>query len=578
MHRIFMLALITALLLPGMARAIEVSANVDRTAASLDETLQLQVTLRGGEQARIDTSVITDFRIQPQGTQTSVQVSNGVVTREIIYNYLLVPLRAGKSRIPPLTVESAGREYKTKAILIKISKAPLPDSGKADVFIRTKLSKYDPYLSEHIVYTLELVRAVNIAKASISKIGFDGFIAKELDQQEKYKTRIEGRQYLVSALTYSLVPLKAGPVTIAPVELSCDVIRMRQKRQSFSSFFNGSLLRADNIENRVLTSEPLLVQVKTLPPYFGEHAFSGLVGKFSITAGSERKSLPTGDSTTISITISGSGNIMDASEPQLNLPAAFKVYKDTPTEDIHLQRSGYEGSKTFKAALVAMTSGEYRIGPIGLTYFDTEMEKYRTVTTKEIVLSVLSGSPENSPNPAATSKMPAAPVKKNKVEFTARDIFPLKEDLDTLRSKIPLSIWGYLFFLLLPGGLFLIFAIVHFSVKRELNSSELMALRARQAVRKASEKGIPADESLSCLYRALVSIVFSKAGVKGESLTYEETIEILVANGRPEQEAGQAADLLREIESTRYSDREVQSETRARLLQDTKKMLKVLSS
>ena len=60
--------------------------------------------------------------------------------------------------------------------------------------------------------------------------------------------------------------------------------------------------------------------------------------------------MKTGESATLTVTIKGTGNIMDAALPALNLDTAkFKVYEDTPAQDVQVTEQGFTGQKVVQA-------------------------------------------------------------------------------------------------------------------------------------------------------------------------------------------------------------------------------------
>ena len=85
-----------------------------------------------------------------------------------------------------------------------------------------------------------------------------------------------------------------------------------------------------------------------------------------------------------------------------------------------------------------------------------------------------------------------------------------------------------------------------------------------------------AGRFLSCLYVALVSAVLSKAGMKGESLTYKEVENILKSGGYPEETASAAANLLEKIESAKFGGVDLDGPGRDGLLSEMKRMVEEL--
>jgi hypothetical protein len=561
--------------------AADIRAYVDQKSVQVGESLQLTVSVSGGG-GDVDISPIQDFKVISRGTSTSVQIVNGSMSRETAYNYALIPLREGSLRIPPLPVNVDGAVYHTQEIIVQVSaraQTQPGDDNSRNVFVQAQISNPNPYQGEQMIYTFKLYNAIRIANAKLDKPEFAGFTAKEIGESRTYRTVLSGREYNCTELNYLLIPMNAGEKTIEPAALNCDIVRPRRGRSGsmFDSFFNDSFFGNADLEPAMFRTEAVKVNVKPLPPYNGDVKFSGLVGKFDIQTRLENSSLNVGDSTTLAITLKGAGNIMDAESPEIKIPEAFKVYKDNPEEDIQLGMSGYSGRKTFRVALVPMKEGSYVLEPIRFTYFDVSTGRYETQSTPAISLSV---SPSKEKDKLEVTSAPSEQVKplKKKVEFTGRDILPLKEELDALESRKPLSPMRFALLLLIPA-LFCLMAKLFLALTRKSEDpAQLMAERAEKALKDACSRETSGEEFLSCLYRALVSAILSKAGTKGESLTYSEAAQILRSAGYTDETGAQAAGLLEKIESAKFSGRGLDRDFREELLAETKQMVRSLSS
>ena len=182
---------------------------------------------------------------------------------------------------------------------------------------------------------------------------------------------------------------------------------------------------------------------------------------------------------------------------------------------------------------------------------------------------------------SAPSETAQAPMRfKKKVEFTGRDILPLKEELDALTSRDPMSLVRFILFILflaIPVIVYMSIRAALVFTKKDDHPSRIMADRAEKALKQASKAGASGEEFLSCLYRALVLIILSKAGIKGESLTYAEAKDILSASGYSDEMAAQAAALLERIESSRYSGLQMDGAFKADLLSETKQLFRNVS-
>ncbi|MEE8400019.1 MAG: BatD family protein [Desulfobacterales bacterium] len=578
----FLVSILLVIGLSQPARAADIRAFVDRTSLNPGESVQLTVTSSSGE-ADVDISSLRAFRVSSRGSSSSVQIVNGRVSREISYNYLLFPLKKGRLIIPALTVVADGKVYHTRPIAITVSTAPGKERTN-DIFVEAEISDAAPFEGQQITYSFKLFRSVQIANAKFQKPAFSGFTAQEIGDQKSYQTVVSGRRYDVSALTYVLIPLIPGEKTIEPAILECDIVRPNKRRRNhpFDSFFNDPFFGRSNVEPRIIETKPLTVDIKPLPADKGTVKFSGLVGDFRISAHLDSDTLEVGDSATLSVAIEGKGNIMDAEEPEITVPGAFKTYKDKPEEDLQLTMAGYSGKKIFRIALVPIEAGTYRLAPINLRYFDIAKGRYLTRSTASIPLVVLPAK-EKTSLAAFTPLTPDRKPIKNKVEFTGRDILPLNESLDAIKNHRSVSWQLFMLFLLVPALVYAgVRGILEITGKSDDPASRMAkrADKALNAARHALNRADAADIEgavFTHLYRALVSAVLSKAGNPGESLTYAEVKHILHARGYGDDMCREAARLLERIESARFGGATGGTPTEKGLYTETKALVRRLS-
>ena len=572
------------ILFPLQALATDIQAFVDRNQTAIDETVHLTVSISDGE-GSVDISPIKDFQVVSEGTSNSVQIINSHVSRKTSYNYTLVPLRQGRLKIPSLTVSVEGKPFQTQEIIVTVTKTPQKTSVVGDVFAEAFISKEHPYVGQPIKYTIKFYHAVKIANAKlIQEPSFTGFVSKKIDKNTTYQTVIGGESFDVTEVTYILTPASEGLKTIEPAILSCDIVKRnkRPRSRSFDSFFDDPFFNDPFFGHSTLIpatrrTKPLSVNVMALPPDSGQNIFSGLVGRFGLHGELEKNEIHAGDSTTLSITVEGTGNIMDASAPEVKLPESFKVYKDSPEQDIHIGARGYSGKKVFRYALVGMKKGDFSISPVHLRYFDPASERYITLSTTPFPLKVLSSKEGNKLEIfSAQEKTPLSqPSLKKKVAFTGRDILPVKDTSDVLKQTKSLSSLKFLLYHWIPILLFIMVKLGLVLFKKSDDSTTVMARKAKESLKKINKTG--EDEIfLSSLYRSLIYAIFSTAGLKGESLTYAEAEKLLNANGIRPDTASEAASLLRQIESAKYSGMNLENNLKKDLFTKTQKIVRRL--
>jgi len=550
-----------------------VRAVVDRNQVAVGESIALEITVENGK-GDIDLSGLTNFKTISRGSSSSFQMINGKTSRQMIYNFVLIPLKTGALTIPAIPVNIKGKVRYTQPITITVTEEPPVDSGRRDVHVAAEVSASSPWVGQQITYTFRVFNAVQIAEANFQAPSFNGFSAQELEDRRSHRTVINGRDFMVTEVRFILVPLKAGTLAIEPAVLQVGLLQRSRRPRPFSGM--DAFFGRTEMTTRVLEADGITINVKPLPSAPPGSAFSGLVGSFDVTANLEKADIRVGDSTTLTVSIKGSGNIMDAPSPVIPAPEGFKSYADNPETQVQAGAQGYTGSKTFRTALVPVQPGQFRIDPIVLTYFDVAAGEYRNVTTSPFDLTV-SASETASGDIDVFRATPLDTLSlKKKVDFTGRDILPLKDELDALESSRPLSPYWFALYMFIPVIVFLAAGTMLRMSRNDDAPQRVMADRARQALKAASAAGNKDAEFLSSLYRALVSAIRAGQGAMGTSMTWSEAKNHLLSIGWDTDEANAAAELLESIESFNYSGESLNTEKRVELLERTRQAVRRL--
>ena len=551
----------------AVADAAAVRTVVDRNQATVGESIVLQVVIDGGN-GDIDLSGLTGFQTIPRGSTSRFQMVNGRTSRQMVHNYALIPLAAGNLTIPAIPVTIDGVVVHTQPATITVSDQPPVESGQRDVYVTAQVSEAAPWVGQQLTYTFRLFNAVQVAEATFQAPAFDGFSAQELEDRNSHRTVVNGREFVVTEVVFILVPIRAGEIEIEPAVLQVDLLQGRRRPQPFAgmeAFFGRT-----EMTTRMLESEAVTVRASPLPPVPPGPPFAGLVGSFDMTADLEKADIRVGDSTTLTVTVSGAGNIMDTPEPAIPTPSGFKTYADNPEVQVQTTPQGYSGSKIFRTALVPVQPGQFRIDPIALTYFDTAVGAYRSLTTSAFDIAVAPSETASTSVDGIGAPPLLRPGLKKRVEFTGRDILPLKTGLDTLAPQRTLPPAWFTVLLLIPVIGFIATTLVLRMTRKEDSPERVMADRARQALKAAAASGNSDAQFLSALYRALVSAIHAKQQVMGASLTWSEARTVLLDMGWDPVQADATAKLLETIESINYSGERLNAERRAQLQERTR--------
>lgn len=348
-----------------------------------------------------------------KGYSSSTNIVNGkrTTSKQYTYTYLLQATSTGKYTLPAATATVGKSSCSTSPKVIEVvasdnSSSTSPSGAQQsggndaavtgtvssdDVFMRLTLNKTNVMKGEPINATLKLYTRADISGFEDIKFPtFNGFWSRETvspQNIEFVRENVDGKIYNVAVLRgYMLIPQKTGAITIDPAEIVC-LVRIRGKKGG-NSIFDDFFDSYQTIRKRI-TTPSVTVNVKPLPAG-APASFAGGVGEFNIKADVNPKSVSANEAASLTITITGNGNISMLEQPKVKFPEDFEVYDLKSTENIGA--GGISGSKTFEYPFIPRSTGDYKLGPIEYSYYDTKKGGYVTVATSELEVSVSPGT------------------------------------------------------------------------------------------------------------------------------------------------------------------------------------------
>ena len=568
------------LIFPALGHCFSATARVDRTRISSQDTISFQVVVDGGK-AEVNLSGLADFDVLSSGTQTSRSYVNGNWAHKVVYNYTLLPKKKGVVTIPPLAVTMDGEAVMTQEIQILVSDTPPSPEEQQAFFAKAELSSTDIVLGQQAVYTLKLFAASNFAGASFDPPEFSGLMARELTKWKKYTQNIKGRVFMVNEIKFLVQGETEGDFHISPAVFMAKK-RVGGSQDPFGSFFDDSFFRTARTKPVRVVSNAVTLTVNPLPPYTGDAPFSGLVGSFTIGTTLDKDKIKVGESATLTITIQGSGNIMDAGVPPLSLDEGrFKVYQDSPVEEIYAGEKGFEGKKIFKQALVPNVPGKIEIPAITLTFFDTESKVYKTISTPPVPLEVIPGGPvtlvQSGPDtPASGTSASRSDADKQEVVLRNRDILDIREDIGSITTDTPLPLHWFIILLVLPGACFGLSGLVTGIRTREKTIRETLMQKAKHHLDAAGKLDPEDPEVLTRLQAALTAAVLARGEKQAESLTRDEARKILDHAQIDEAITADVLTLMDAMDAVRFGGKAMGRESTIQCLKQIRGLVKVL--
>ncbi len=557
---VLLLAFSMAMLAPLTVHAdVSVSLTLDRPEATPGDTIQMDIHVSGARQCDAPPVIegLDTFRVAPGGSSSRVEIINGSIRSGIDYTYTISTSKSGTFQVGPARIQVDGQTFQSNtASLTLVKAAPQASPAKGPLFLTAALSAKKAYVEEQVLYTLKLYLRTRVSNISLQLPEQDHLTFQQLDKPREYQGVLDGQTCQVVEVTYAVMALKDGGYRIEPAQMEMTVYEsgQRSRRGFFADpFFSDPFFRGGRPVT--VSSEPLELKVVPLPAKGKPEGFSGLVGDFTIASELAPPKIRTGESATLTVRVSGKGNVQRI--PDLKMPSldSMKIYADqavfTPGHDL----KGLAGSKIMKWAIVPELPGDYKIPPLSVSFFDPKAGEYRIIRSPEHPLAVIPGKGKMIMVEAEEKKDNGTyKPEKQAIREVGHDILPIHTSLRDLGTRS----WA------LNGGLFLWTALllpacgyvstfVGLRLKRR-SIQTLPAQRARRAarhlIRRCRQYG---DHDATRLGTAVREYVNGRFGLSLASLTPEDAVGILTSRGVRPETAGKLGDALRKMEDAIYA-------------------------
>ena len=548
---VFMLNMIST----AYAKEVKVVISVDKNRVEIGSHIRLTVGVEGAFDTDIPKlSMPESFSLMfgpSVSTQTTIINNRVKVFRGFMYGFS--PREKGQFEIGPVTLEYKGKTYTSNTINIEVvERTPFESiiDEKSDtsgqrvdinkmVFVELTTDKAEAYIYEEIIQSFKLYfqKGLPIDNLDYVAASTKSFLAEKLGEERRYEEVRDGILYNVIELRTALFPLVSGKIKIPPASFKCNiVIRQQRNRGSLFDEFMGGGGRRYPVER---STEPVKLTINPLPAVDKPEVFTGAVGKYTMDVLAKPTKLKVGDPITLTINIRGEGNIQTIGEPLLDPDGMknFKAYDFETKVTITDRGYGIKGEKLFNKVIEPQSEDNDFIPGISFSYFDPELEKYKTLTYAPIPIEVERSEIEI---PIHLS-VEGAGMAKGQVKILTKDILPIMSDLYSFENQGS-AIYKRPFILaiifLVP--ILIVVACIYVQRQRELLHTDVGYARKKRAMAHAQKHLSNARELLqldnpsefyATLARTILKHIADKLNVTPASVTSDNIYDILEKRG-----------------------------------------------
>ena len=525
-------------------------------------------------------------------TSSSIQVVNGSISRTTrnSYTFALQAIQEGTFRIGSASLTVSGDKVSSEPFEIKV----LPDDGShaysggggsssnqgqsqqntndpqvsgKDLFLRCIPSKKSVYVGEQVVLTYKLYTKVPVSSVSLSKVpSYAGFWTKDisdnsgtLKQSSEY---VNGIEYTTAEIQKMIiVPQRSGKFTIDPMTMEC-VAQIRTQRNNsrsmdpFEAFFNDPFFNR-NITNvqKELSSQSFSIEAKKLPEDAKPASFAGAVGTYKFTSSIDKTELSTNEAVTLTLTVSGSGNIELLQMPEPVFPPDFEVYDPKITISTDVNSQGMTGTKKAEYLAIPRRAGSFSIPPVEFSFFNSSSESYQTLISEPYELSVVKGKETEGDGGVYASNQ-------EDIKYLGSDVRHIMNDGARLKPKHTTFFASPTYFSILLG-LLVVFVVLLFVLKKRAEmAKDTAANRNRKADKVARGRLKNAYQHLKAkdqdkfyveMSQALWGYIADKMGIERSKLSMDTVSETMKSKNVPDELTQQFVDTLNSCEFARFA-------------------------
>jgi hypothetical protein len=330
----------------------------------------------------------TGLTIEYMGTSSQAYSLNGKMMRSMELQYRVESSEPGTHTIPAQTLSIDGKPVTTEPLEVVVNEGqPLDESIIPQA--QLAVSKTEIWEGEEVAVSVSVLVHGNmqVMNQPFPVIKSDGVAVSRFDRHGRTDpTDINGQYWNAWRMPSSMVAIKSGELVFGPAEVKLDVAVPlgNAPRDPFGSF--PSARRTLNVK-----SNTLKIRVKPLPAEGKPKDFSGLVGKFQITAvpdgqTSTPQRVELGDPVGFEISVTGTGNFGAIGAPVLENSDGLRPFK--PKVSRENRSYGQEfGQKAFSQVIFPEKPGPCSVVFV-LPHFEPASGKYVIAKSAPVELLV----------------------------------------------------------------------------------------------------------------------------------------------------------------------------------------------
>ena len=330
------------------------------------------------------------------GSSVSTTIIDGRPVMTSTFNYSAVPERTGRFTMPAFDVAVAGRRVRVPASVLTV--VP-PDAGAAPyqpVRAELELPQRDFFAGESIAGRLLVIETPDESPQFISHVAktTGAAVVRPSLRTSREQFAIGGKQYEGLVMPVRVTPIIEGETDLGiQIMVSVQKLEMPGQRGIFRTL-------------STIDAKPAHIRVLALPRAGRLPGFTGAIGKFAVAQPKlSAAEVEVGEPVTLTIAMTGEGNIEGVAAPEFGTAGGWQIYKPTSEFQPDLEdHTAARGAKKFTYTLIPSRAGLKATPAMPFSYFDPERRAFVDITIPPVPIAVKASGTAPAPEEPETVK------------------------------------------------------------------------------------------------------------------------------------------------------------------------------
>lgn len=531
------------------AQDVKVISEIDQNKAYENQHIQGTITVTHNENQKVDTS---SFRLENKPLKVDfvreVKISPNNPLIISIYKFEIEPKSKGLQILPEVSVKVGGKLFSSSPSTYEVESESQPSNTSGQTHIPPKTTKGEtqaylkidafsdqskvyPGQKIHFTYRYTYQGDIALTKEVLPLLDAEGMI--KIGEKEFKNYTKDG--FNINDISQVVEAVKPGSYTYGP------------------SYVEGYSYQEDSLGNRIYSNNPLkseapkvVITVEPFPTEDKPASFNGAIGKFTFDVSLQSPStVNVGDEMTLSIDISGEGNLDSLSLPDMCCQPGFSgLFKMNDLPPVGVVQGNV---KRFIVQLRPLSDTITNISAIEFSYFDPNTKKYTVLHSKPIPITV---HPSNK-NP--TEEIPKPEEKVTTEEKPKPPPAPKAIEIETIYElstgdlhNLPFGTWWSL--AIIPIGIAMLIYQVSLLEYIKKRKSIVRVKTSQEEFHEVFQIPFGTSQFYDLLAKALKKALVEK----GEIATWDIPNDALPSTGFSKE----VKSFLQEIEERRFAGKE----------------------